>query len=137
MSNYKLTLDYQLTPGWLQPYTEGLSQGQAISWCCSACERTSFPPVRTCTCGQTNGAWITLAGTARVIHYTFGQDGEFALARFDGADTSAVVKLCISDSAINLSHQTGISVNLTGRLQKSNSAMPELVLQLDTIGQTS
>lgn len=137
MSNYNLSLDYQLAPGWLQPYTEGLSQGFAVSRCCSNCDRTSFPPVRTCTCGQTAGTWVTLKGTASVIHCTFGQDGEFALVKFDGADTSTVVKLCGSDEVINLSHQAGTSVNLTGSLQSSNSTMPELVLELDSISQTS
>ncbi len=136
MSNYTLKLDYQLAPGWLQPYTEGLSQGRAVSWCCSTCERTSFPPVRTCTCGQTTGTWVALAGTARVIHYTCGQDGEFALAQFEGADTATVVKLC-HNTATNLSYQVGTSANLTGSLQASGSAKPELVLRLDPIGKTS
>lgn len=135
MSNYALSLEYQLTPGWLKPYTDGLNQGRAVAWCCTACQRTSFPPIRTCACGQITGNWVTLSGYAVVIHYTFGQDGEFALARFDGADTSSVVKLCFAGEALNDHQQAIPGTRISGSLQASISATPELVLQIEPVGE--
>lgn len=141
MSNYTLSLDYQLAPGWLQPYTDGLIEGKALAWRCADCERTSFPPARTCTCGQTTGAWRVLTGYARVMHYTFGQDGQFALVRFDGADTSAVVRLDSLDVALTLVQPNESSVKpaceLTGSLQPSESDLSELVLRINSRGQTT
>lgn len=134
MTQYTLSLDYQLGPGWLQPYTDALAKGQALSWRCTDCERTSFPPVRTCSCGQTAGAWVTLSGQACVQHYTFGHDGAFALVRFDGADTSAVVKLLVVEKALTLSQPLVRADALTGSLQRSESNFPGLVLKINGVG---
>ncbi len=137
MSQYTLSLDYKLAPGWLQSYTDGLAEGQAISWRCTDCERISFPPVRTCTCGQTAGAWVALTGHARVQHYTFGHDGTFALVRFDGADTSAVVKLLSLEKVLALSTSVVRPDELTGRLQRTASSFAGLVLKVNRLGKTA
>lgn len=137
MSRYTLSLDYELAPGWLQPYTDGLAKGRAMSWRCAGCERTSFPPIRTCSCGQTIGTWLALTGHARVLHYTFGHDGTFALVRFDGADTSAVVKLLDSGKLLSISMPMAEPDEITGTLQPPESNLPELVLKITKVGNTA
>lgn len=90
---YQLTLDYQLQAGWLEPFVRGLQQGIAIARCCSACKKTSFPPIRVCECKNTNGEWENLSGKARIVYRCDGTEGSFALVQFAGADTQTVVRL--------------------------------------------
>ena len=117
MINHTVSLDYQLTPGWMAPFVQGLFDGQAIARQCSGCMRTSFPPVRVCSCGQSQAQWIQLTGLATLVHRTQGIDGDFALAHFDGADTRTVVKL----SGFNESQ-------LTGQLCALTQSLPALIL---------
>jgi len=91
--DYRLTLDYQLQAGWLGPFVHGLQQGRAIARCCSACKKTSFPPIRVCACDNASGEWVTLSGEARIVHRCDGSEGSFALVQFSGADTQTVVRL--------------------------------------------
>jgi len=90
---YSLTLDYQLQAGWLEPYVQGLLQGVAKGRCCTACKRTSFPPIRVCECQHIEGEWVTLSGVARIVYRCDGSEGSFAFVHFDGADTHTVVRL--------------------------------------------
>lgn len=93
MIPHHLALDYTLHPGWMAPFVDGLQKGLAMARRCDACATTTFPPQRICDCGGTQASWITLNGHAAITFRTAGADGPFALARFDGADTSAVVRL--------------------------------------------
>ena len=93
MVSHRLTLGYALAPGWLAPFADGLTGGIAMARRCGTCRRTSFPPLRTCQCGAAAGDWIALPGTAQIRFRTSGSDGDFALVRFDGADTSATVRV--------------------------------------------
>ncbi|OAN76350.1 hypothetical protein A8B78_02370 [Jannaschia sp. EhC01] len=93
MVAYHLSLDYNLHPGWMTPFVEGLQAGLAVARRCAACAQTAFPPQRICACGEADGAWITLTGDAIITFRTEGADGAFALVVFAGADTSAVVRL--------------------------------------------
>lgn len=121
---YQLTLDYQLQAGWLEPYVQGLQQGNAIARCCSACKKTSFPPIRVCECHHTTGEWINLSGAAQIVYRCDGSEGSFALAQFDGADTQTVVRLdAMPDTTV------------TGYLKQAPTNTAELVLtnhQLDS-----
>ena len=117
MINHTVSLDYQLTPGWMTPYIQGLLDGHAIARQCSGCRRTSFPPVRVCHCGQSQAQWIQLSGDAKLVYRTQGSDGDFALVHFDGADTRTVVML----SGFNESQ-------LTGQLRTLKQSLPALIL---------
>lgn len=87
-----LTLDYTIGEGWLQPWVEGLRQGKAMASSCSTCGQLRFPPVRICPiCRVASGGWAQLDGRATVEFRTIGTDGDFALARFDGATGAALV----------------------------------------------
>ena len=100
MVSHRLTLDYDLHPGWLAHFVEGLVAGRAMARACTACARTSFPPQRTCDCGETSADWVALSGLAEVRYRTRGADGDFGLVAFEGADTLAVVALDgLSDGA--------------------------------------
>ena len=114
---HSLTLDYQLQPGWLAPYVKGLQKGIAMARRCSACKKVSFPPVRVCDCRSSNGAWVYLSGEARLVYHCDGADGSFALVRFEGADTSTVVRL-----------KSEIEIGQIGYLQASESGNPALEL---------
>jgi len=90
---HRLTLDYTLAPGWMEPWVDALMAGRALARRCP-CGHVSFPPLRTCpACDGGEGDWIALPGTARIVHRTDGADGPHALARFDGADTAAIAAL--------------------------------------------
>lgn len=93
MIEFTLTLNYQLNAGWLSPFIEGLRNGKLMARQCTACSRTSLPPTRSCTCGSHDGNWVVLNGTASILKRTTGSDGDFALVRFDGADTMSVVAM--------------------------------------------
>ena len=114
---HTLTLDYQLQSGWLEPYVQGLLQGSALARCCSACKKTSFPPVRVCECNSSDGEWVGLTGEARILNRCDGSDGSYALVHFKGADTNTVVQL--KDMA---------ECNQVGYLQTPESSNPALVL---------
>ena len=93
MIRHTLTLDYDLAPGWLQPFVAGLADGRAVARRCERCDRVSFMPLPVCDCGETRGNWIDLPGTATIDRRTEGADGAFGLVRFDGADTRTVARL--------------------------------------------
>ena len=93
MISHHLALEYNLASGWMTPFVEGLRTGVATGRHCSDCAKVSFPPVRICPCGSTNGTWVALSGQAEIIWRTDGSDGSFALARFEGANTLSSVKL--------------------------------------------
>jgi len=114
---YTLTLEYQLQPGWLEPFVRGLQQGVATAWRCSACEKVSFPPIRVCDCGHTAGDWIDLSGVADIEHRCDGSEGSYALVHFQGSDTSTVVRLEGLDASSRI-----------GYLQAAGSGEPALVL---------
>jgi len=90
---HQLTLNYQLQTGWLEPFIRGLQHGVATARVCSACRKTTFPPIRVCECNHTEAEWISLSGTARIVHRCDGSEGSHALVQFEGADTHTVVRL--------------------------------------------
>ena len=71
----------------------GLSEGKAIALKCIQCEKSSFPPQRICECSSSKNEWIELSGKANILVKTSGVDGDFAIAKFEGSDSSAVVSL--------------------------------------------
>lgn len=88
-----LTLDYTIGEGWLAPWVDGIRQGKAIASRCSRCRHAQFPPLRICpNCHIGSDGWTHLDGRATIQFRTTGTDGDFALARFDGADGSALVR---------------------------------------------
>ncbi len=90
---HHLSLDYTIAEGWLRPWVDGLRDGRAVASTCSHCDNTQFPPLRICpNCRMPSDGWRELPGGATLLHRTFGSDGDFALARFDGAERSAVVR---------------------------------------------
>ena len=117
MIAHHLSLEYKLNMGWLTRYVDGLLKGEAIARSCTDCAKVSFPPIRVCECGGCDGVWETLAGTAKINLRTTGQDGNFALACFDGANTQTVLRL------VNLKKTA-----TRGRLLKSHDGSPALCL---------
>ncbi len=117
MIDHTLRLDYKLNAGWLAPYIDGLKNGKLVARQCATCSRTSLPPVRSCTCGHSDGLWKTLDGTARILHRTTGTDGDFAMVRFNGADTLTVVAL----DSVSASATTAVIKPASGNL-------PQLIL---------
>jgi uncharacterized protein len=114
---FDLTLPYDLAEGWYAPWLAGLRKGKAVAAQCNACGSVSFPPLRTCSCGGRDNDWITLDGTAGIVWRCNGTDGAFALVRFDGADTRAVVRL------------QGIGADVTkGRLVPAVGERPAVLL---------
>jgi uncharacterized OB-fold protein len=93
MIAHDITLEYTLNSGWMTPYVDGLRKGEAMARRCATCAKVSFPPVRICDCGGRDGFWEPLSGVAQVTLRTTGQDGDFAMASFEGAGTQTVVKL--------------------------------------------
>ena len=76
--------------------------------------------MRVCECRSSNGAWLYLSGEARLVYHCDGADGSFALVRFEGADTSTVVRL-----------EDRLEIGQIGYLQASESGNPALVLAHD------
>lgn len=114
---YRLTLDYVLAAGRLEPWITALRRGEAAALSCNQCKKVHFPPSRRCTCGSADARWVTLPGTATLIDRSDGGDLGFALVRFDGADTLATVRL------------QGIGTEaVRGRLAASADGPPALVL---------
>ena len=91
MTALEMTLHYSLGEGWLAPWVSALREGIALGRQCDDCRRVSFMPLRVCPCGSSDGAWVELSGHAEIRWRTIGADGDFALARFAGADTDCVV----------------------------------------------
>jgi hypothetical protein len=117
MIAHRQTLDYTLATGWLTPFVTGLQDGKAKARQCSSCEKVSFPPLRFCRCGSTDGAWVTLSGNATIIWRTQGQDGDFALVQCDGSDTQTVMRL------VNFGER-----DTSGKLIPSDTDSPALCL---------
>ena len=117
MIAHRLELDYTLHPGWLTPFIEALSEGRALARRCSDCGKVSFPPVRVCPCGNSDGTWHHLTGAGQIIHRTTGSDGDFALVQMEGANTMAVMRL--SDMAPSA---------LSGQIITPPTAQPALCL---------
>ena len=92
----RVGLDYRVHGGWYHPYLEGLVTGKAIAARCTHCDRTTFPPSRTCTCAARTVTWTELSGLGTVVAATRGpgvlpmrkttQEFVFALVAMDGAD---------------------------------------------------
>lgn len=117
MIRHNFSLSYSLQTGELEPYVSGLQNGKAVASQCTECNLTSFPPQRTCRCGANDKTWRTLSGKAEIIHQTRGSDGDFALVRFEGSDTSTVVSLIgIDDTRTN------------GEIVRPDGALPQIRL---------
>ena len=117
MIQFALSLEYSLHSGWLAPFVDAIRKGEAMAWQCSGCERVSFPPARVCACGGRRGDWTHLSGLADIDWRTQGEDGAFALVKFDGAHTRSVVRL----------RDLG-SEDRRGRLINTGSDIPQLVI---------
>ena len=86
-----VSLDYTLGEGWLSPWLDGLRKGKAMASSCSGCQDVYFPPLKVCpTCFAPCDGWRSLSGGAVIVHRTTGSDGDFAMARFDGAKGAAI-----------------------------------------------
>ncbi len=90
---YRLTLDYALSAGRLAPWIAALRRGEASGLSCDHCGKVRFPPTRCCECGSRHARWVTLPGTATIVERSDGGDLSLALARFDGAESLATVRL--------------------------------------------
>jgi len=89
----RVALDYTINEGWLAPWLAGLRLGEAIASTCSDCGTAQFPPQRACpTCRKPSDGWRRLTGGATILHRTTGSDGDFAMARFDGASGAAIAR---------------------------------------------
>lgn len=88
-----LTLEYTLGEGFLAPYLEGLRAGKALAGRCAGCGRVALPPAPTCLCGARRVEMQALSGLATILWRSTGSDGDAALVRFEGADTSALARL--------------------------------------------
>ncbi len=95
-----LGLHYTHPLGDLRPYFEALEAGRALAVRCTLCDRTWFPPRRTC-CGHSPLAnWTELAGTGTMLSITCGErylpftdkraPMSLALVALDGADNAAL-----------------------------------------------
>lgn len=90
----RLTLDYDLAEGWHAPWVAGLRDGRAIASACGTCGTAQFPPLRICPgCNSPSDRWQVLQGRAAILFRTSGSDGDFALARFEGSQGTAAVRL--------------------------------------------
>lgn len=125
MTKLALALDYTLSPGWLAPWVDGILRGKAIGRTCAGCGRVSFAPLRCCDCGEIDGTWSPLPGTATLRQMTEGSDGSFGLVRFDGSDTNTIVRLV---------HWT--SWELVGRIRAPEGDLPAIELEPLTMQET-
>lgn len=88
-----VTLEYALGEGWLAPWLDGLREGRPVASTCSACGDAHFPPLRVCpTCRSRCVGWRNLGGGATILCRTQGTDGDFAMARFDGARSATIAR---------------------------------------------
>jgi uncharacterized OB-fold protein len=121
MMEHRVELEYRLSAGRLQPWIDALREGRALGLACSECHRVAFPPARRCACGSSRSDWAELPGTATIVERSDGPEAAFALARFDGADTLATVR--IDDSAGSIGR---------GRLKPVPDGPPALIITADT-----
>ena len=91
--NKKLELTYNLSFGVMSKWLTELTKGQALALKCSNCSNVSFPPQKVCSCGSNRSSWIKLSGVAKILSKTSGQDGSYAIAKFEGCSSSSVVRL--------------------------------------------
>jgi len=135
--DHRLTLDYELQAGWLEPFVQGLKKGSAIARRCSSCNKTTFPPIRVCDCDHVHGEWIRLSGKAQIVYRSEGVDGSFALVQFEGADTKTVVRLqAMTDSdavgylqsAINQTLASHTVADSEHEVPKHSTGLPQLVI---------
>jgi len=91
--NKKLELSYNLSFGVMSKWLTELTKGQALALKCSNCNNVSFPPQKVCSCGSNRSSWIKLSGVAKILSKTLGQDGSYAIAKFEGCSSSSIVKL--------------------------------------------
>ncbi|WP_171102391.1 Zn-ribbon domain-containing OB-fold protein [Ruegeria sp. HKCCD7255] len=90
---HQVSLEYSLAKGWLAPWIEGLRQGKAIASHCKTCGGAQFPPLRLCPdCRTPSDGWVTLSGRAAIQWRTTGADGDFAVAKFEGAHGATVLR---------------------------------------------
>ncbi len=118
MIRHDLTLAYELPPGWLSPWIDGLTKGKAVARKCAACGRVSFVPQRVCDCGSDKGTWVELSGRVKILRRTSGTEGEHCLAQFEGADIACVARL--RNFAPGITH---------GHLVPSAKDVPMLILE--------
>lgn len=118
MIKHQIILDYALAAGWMKPFVDGLIAGRAVALKCTSCTHVSYPPQRTCTCGEASSDWVTLSGDADIIFRTTGSDGDFGLVQFDGADTQAVVRL-----------EMFSAVSQRGQIAKSEGSLQKMILE--------
>lgn len=112
------TLDYDLAEGWLAPWVAGVREGRAVASTCGTCGTARFPPLRICPgCNAPSDSWRGLTGRATILFRTTGRDGDFALARFDGSEGAAIVRLA------------GLPAGaVSGRLLSAPEGPPALIL---------
>ena len=91
--NKKLELTYNLSFGVMSKWLTELTKGQALALKCLNCNNVSFPPQKVCGCGSKISCWIKLSGVAKILSKTSGQDGSYAIAKFEGCSSSSVVRL--------------------------------------------
>ena len=115
--NKKLELSYNLSFGVMSKWLSELTKGQAIALKCSKCSNVSFPPQKVCTCGSNRSSWIKLSGIAKILSKTSGQDGNYAIAKFEGCSSSSVVKL-----------KNFKGFETSGRLVPSSMSNPSIIL---------
>lgn len=101
----------------MKPFVDGLIDGKAVATKCTSCAHISYPPQRTCTCGEKQSDWIRLSGTAEIVFRTTGSDGDFGLVQFDGADTQTVVRLEAFSTHVQ-----------RGRIAKAVDSLPKMIL---------
>ncbi|MVS98905.1 zinc ribbon domain-containing protein [Devosia marina] len=90
----QLTLEYAFEFGALEPYYSAVARGVALASVCEQCGYAAFPARILCPkCASSYVKWKPLLGRAQIVHRTTGAKHEFALVRFDGADTQTVVRL--------------------------------------------
>lgn len=118
MIKHQITLEYTLAAGWMKPFVDGLIAGKAVATKCASCAHVSYPPQRTCTCGEAKFDWITLSGVANINFRTTGSDGDFGLVQFDGANTQSTVRLEMTNTD-----------RRQGQIAKSESGLPKMILE--------
>lgn len=91
----RVKLDYKISTGWLGPYMEALTQGKTLARKCNLCNMVTYPPQKTCKCGNTEITWHELSGKAEIVWRTINDDGDSAMVKFEGSHTHSVA--CVHD----------------------------------------
>ncbi|WP_417270782.1 Zn-ribbon domain-containing OB-fold protein [Celeribacter sp.] len=117
---YHLALDYTLATGRMAPFFTALAEGRACASSCTSCGQTAFPPRATCVSCHADGFdWVDLTGEAEVLHITHTADAAFALVQFDGADTTALVRIAHDQTEgtrgrlVRSENETGLWLEIT------------------------